>query len=216
LFTVFTEFGLSAIDQPLPSHCSIRSVPTAKQLVGLLHDTPMSELLYGEGRFGLATIDQVAPSHCSISVFCAESPGMRCQPAAKQLVVLAHDTLRSTLGNEPTGSGLVRADQLVPFHSSMKVLPSTPPPTATQKVGLAHETAEGQASGGPGGLGLGRTVTADAALAADPNDMLHTNIAATAATLRQCVLRRMLAPLATPQQVHQNTAPPARTNDRPI
>jgi hypothetical protein len=106
LFTVVGEFGLGAIDQLLPFHCSIRSVPTAKQLVVLAHDTPLSALLLGAERFGLATIDQLAPSHCSISDFIDEAPGISYQPTAKQLVALAHETLVSALGREPTGSGL--------------------------------------------------------------------------------------------------------------
>ena len=90
LSTEVTGFGPAAIDQLVPSHCSMRSVPTAKQLVGLAHDTLTSELAYCEGRFGLATTVQLVPSQCSVKVCDPKDPDGTYEPTAKQLVTLEH------------------------------------------------------------------------------------------------------------------------------
>ena len=65
--------GLATIDQAVPFQRSVNVLlvkpaedePTAKQLVGLGHDTAKSALCVAPLGFGLATIDQVAPSQCS-------------------------------------------------------------------------------------------------------------------------------------------------------
>ena len=94
-------------------------MPTAKQLVVLVHDTPDSLACVGPGGFGLATIVQLVPFHRSTKVrLVVPTPGV---PTAKQLVALAHDTPDSTL---PFGSDVFGLDtivQLVPFHRSTKV-----------------------------------------------------------------------------------------------
>jgi hypothetical protein len=71
-----TGFGLGTIDQRLPSQRSVSvrgtlpetvKLPTAKQRVGLGHDTPFNWVSTDAG-FGLATIDQLVPFHRSINV----------------------------------------------------------------------------------------------------------------------------------------------------
>ena len=69
------SFGSALTDQTVPFQRSIKvsepARPTAKQLVGLVHDTPVSESPNPnfEVGFGLGTIDHVVPSQRSISVF---------------------------------------------------------------------------------------------------------------------------------------------------
>jgi hypothetical protein len=90
-------------------------LPTAKQLVVLAHDTPLS--VPPAARSGVAVTDQLVPFHCSTKM---SAPAC---PIAKQLVELAHDTAVSA---SPTpdcdvGLGLATIDQLVPFHCSVNV-----------------------------------------------------------------------------------------------
>jgi hypothetical protein len=71
-------FTLEASDHVEPFQVSARVrygtassqyVPTAVQLVALVHDTPTSWLFWASPAFGLATIDQLFPSQASISVW---------------------------------------------------------------------------------------------------------------------------------------------------
>ena len=68
LLTEVMGFGPAESDQLVPSQRTMRSVPTAKQFVLLVHDTLVSALAYCGGWFGLATTDQLVPFQCSISV----------------------------------------------------------------------------------------------------------------------------------------------------
>jgi hypothetical protein len=76
LFVEPTSGAPATIDQLEPFHASISVAPTpptvlrptAKQLVALAHDTPVSTALLAPTGFGLATIDPADPFHCSINV----------------------------------------------------------------------------------------------------------------------------------------------------
>ena len=70
--------GLGTIDHVLPSQRSVSvraertgslvEKPTARQYVGVAHDTPSSSFSWIFARFGLATIVHLAPSQCMINV----------------------------------------------------------------------------------------------------------------------------------------------------
>src|SRR5438270_397432 len=98
------------------------SSPTAKQLVGLVHDTSDSPLPYvASGGLGLGTIAQPVPFQCSTKPKGTggspkSSPAV---PTAKQLVELAHDTLFSANYQTPDGwigMGLATTAQTVPLQ----------------------------------------------------------------------------------------------------
>jgi len=137
--------GLAMTDQsPLPPQCSITLLfeyPTAKQLVGLGHDTPPSAVsLVG---FGVPSmVDQLPrPFQCSTTLFTAKPPRNESYlPTAKQLFALGHDTDP----NEASFGGLrfIMNDQRLPFQCSTNGLipPPSEKPTAKQLVSLGHDT----------------------------------------------------------------------------
>src|SRR5438105_2778716 len=141
--------------------------PTAKQLVVLVHDTLFS-LLYG-APFGLAlgTVAQLVPFQrsTSVSIVRALLFQISTPPAAKQLVVLVHDTpcslLLTLVALGRLGLGLGTIAHLVPFHRSTSVtvaptLFAYSSPTAKQLVGLVHDTSDSPLPYvASGGLGLG-------------------------------------------------------------
>jgi hypothetical protein len=105
--------------------------PTAKQLVGVPHDTAESAL--AEPPTGSGAIDQFVPFHRSINV-------LPPPPTARQEVVLGHAT---PVRNDSGVYGLVAIDQAEPFQCSMRGLVVVPiDPTAKQLVALAHVTDE--------------------------------------------------------------------------
>ena len=133
--------GLGTIAQLVPFQRSTSvPLPTAKQLVALVHDTLFSSLLPQSGGLGLGlgAMVQPVPFQRSTSRTPPESP------TAKQLVVLVHDTPRRTLDGTPDGFGLGTIAQLAPFHRSISVtmpkelFPESP--TAKQLVALLHDT----------------------------------------------------------------------------
>src|SRR5437867_4039007 len=65
-------------------------LPTAKQVVALVHRTPLSAAEVVPLGFGLATIAQLVPFQRSTKVFVAEL--VEELPTAKQLVAVIHDT----------------------------------------------------------------------------------------------------------------------------
>jgi len=108
-------------DQRLPFQCSTtvrrtnrsgeKASPTAKQLVGLGHDTPISSSLPpGLGR--PVVFDQRLPFQCSIRL---PSPK---KPTAKQLDVVGHDTPNSQESSFVFRFGLGMIDQLFPSQCS--------------------------------------------------------------------------------------------------
>jgi hypothetical protein len=93
--------GLVTIVQPVPFHRSINvpvalepeELPTAKQLVVLVHDTATSWLFDAPAGLGLATIAQVVPFHRCINV--RMTFALLYFPTAKQFVALLHETAES-------------------------------------------------------------------------------------------------------------------------
>ena len=73
---------------------------------------------------GLATIFQLTPFQCSMIV--PTSTRDTESPTAKQLVVLAHDTLFNSVSMSPAGFGLAMTFQLEPFHRSMNACDDSP------------------------------------------------------------------------------------------
>jgi hypothetical protein len=124
-------------------------VPTAKQLLGLAHDTPVRMLRSVPSGLGPVASDQVVPSHCSIKFV----------PTATQLVALEHDTLSSALLYCGGLFGLGTTDQVVPFHCSTRVCwaawsATENAPTAKQFVTSVHETPERMLPAAPAGIAL--------------------------------------------------------------
>ena len=117
-------------------------VPTAMQLVGLTHDTPLRIVDVAPTGLGLGTIDQLVPFHRSIKVFVVVL--VEYEPTAKQLEGVAHDTpfnFATMLAGSTAGLG--STDQAVPFQRSKSGLIAAPPnesPTAKQLVVDGHDT----------------------------------------------------------------------------
>ena len=84
-------------------------MPTAKQLVALAHDTPDSCVNVAPGGFGLDTRVQLVPFHRSIKAVGKPAELVK-SPTAKQLVVVAHDTLTRRAFGGPGGLGLAAID----------------------------------------------------------------------------------------------------------
>ena len=116
--------------------------PTAKQLVGLEHET-LAKLLVSPVGAGLGTADHCVPFQREMD----GRPGP--SPTAKQLVALGHAIPCS--GPE---AGLATSDHAVPFHRSMSALPG-PLPTAKQLVALVQATPFKVARIEPAPFGLG-------------------------------------------------------------
>ena len=166
----FPRFGLVTTDQVEPSHDSISVVPpipsllppTAVQPLGLMHDTPPSELTE-PGPFGLGTTDHEVPSHDSIKV-CTKWVEIRLlPPTATHAVELVHDTAWSESPERPgidVGSGLGTIDHADPFHDSTSVsapLSESKKPTAVQSVGPVHDTPNSSSYVDVATSGLGTT-----------------------------------------------------------
>jgi hypothetical protein len=141
---------------------ALKSVPTAKHVVALAHDT-LARLLSlrtnggFSARFGLGVIVQVEPFHCSMRVWVA--PWVK-PPTAVQLVVFVHETLARPLGSLPW-FGLGTIDHVEPFQRSMSVLATdliVEPPTAKHTVVLGHDKPDNPLAVAPGAFGLATTV----------------------------------------------------------
>jgi hypothetical protein len=89
----------------------VRYTPTAKQLVVLGHETPLSEALFPAG-FGLGTIDQDDPFQRAISERSAAP--LKYWPTAKQLVEVVQETFASLDCELVAGDGSI--DHVVPFQ----------------------------------------------------------------------------------------------------
>jgi hypothetical protein len=151
--TLFSAPGALATTAQLePLNCST-DVPTARQLVALVHDTPLKELRVAPIGSALATTDQLEPFHSSTNV--VTTPLTSRLPTAKQLVAVPHDTPYKSALLAPIGFGLATTDQLEPSHCSINVDPLTTwfAPTAKQFVALVHDTPAKNESNA--GLGLG-------------------------------------------------------------
>jgi hypothetical protein len=122
--------------------------PTAKQLVALVHETPLSELNDAPATFALATIAQLVPFQRSTNV--RVPPEVLKYPTATQFVALVHDTPDSDL---PAGFGLDTIVQLVLFQRSINAPPDDVP-TAKQFVALVHDTPKSSGLDAPDGFGL--------------------------------------------------------------
>jgi hypothetical protein len=143
------------LDQPMPFQYCTRAVPTpfavnapptAKQVVGLGHDTPVRSAL--PVLLAVVITDHVVPFQRSINVRLA--PFGPPPPTAKQLVALAHDTAASPLEVKPVRSGPRVIDQVVPSQCSSTCLANpfgrTHSPTAKQLCALGHDTPFSEAS----------------------------------------------------------------------
>ena len=114
--------GAVAIDQLVPFHCSASGVgaeaevelPTAKQLVALVHETPFNALDVVPPGFGLAPIDHVEPFHCSTSV--AGPEAVVTLPTATQFVESTHATPPRVVSVAAAGTGIDSTDQVDPFQ----------------------------------------------------------------------------------------------------
>jgi hypothetical protein len=151
--------GLATTVQLVPFHRMVsvrrpfeaRKLPTAKQFVVLVHDTPSRSLPDAPGGLGLATSVQVVPFHRSINA----------PPTAKQFVALVHETPRRRVSVLPAGVGLATIVHALPFHRSTNAritFALTEKPTAKQLDGLVHDTSSRTAADAPGGVGLGTAV----------------------------------------------------------
>jgi hypothetical protein len=96
--------------------------PTATQLVGLPHDTAVSVLNSRAGST-LPTILHLVPFHRCTRVFTSEASPSTYLPTAVQLVALTQE-MPSRAESAASGFGLVRIDQLAPFHCSTTVVPT--------------------------------------------------------------------------------------------
>jgi hypothetical protein len=126
--SVPARFGLATMVQLTPFHRSTSvwppfpsplPVPTAKQLVTVVQDTPERPLKDAPGGLGLAAIDQLVPFQCSISGRAPEL--LKSWPTVKQLLALIHDTAEREFSVVSEGLGLATMDQLVPFQCSIRV-----------------------------------------------------------------------------------------------
>ena len=92
--------GLLTIDHVLPfqrstsvfAAVSVSSMPTAKQLVAVGHDTPARSTMSAADVLAGGTIDHFVPFQCSINAVSASSPST--EPTAKQLVAARRTTRR--------------------------------------------------------------------------------------------------------------------------
>jgi hypothetical protein len=141
--------GLGTMVHTLPFHDSMSvwllapmlTHPTAKQLVGPVHVTPLRLFDWPDEVLGLETMDHTLPFHDSTRVWLFV-PLENC-PTATQFVALVHATLSRMLSWLGDVFGLGAMDHALPFHDSMRVwlfVPLKNSPTATQFVGLVHAT----------------------------------------------------------------------------
>ena len=156
--------GLATIDQATPFQRSTsvlelvagepKYVPTAKQLVALVHETLSSRLLPVLVLLGLATIDHAVPFQRWMRVLIWPSSKL---PTAKQFVALVHDTLLNRLEPVLDLLGLGTIDHVEPFQRSTRVLDRESPdvPTAKHVVALGHDTPARTLCAEPAGFGLG-------------------------------------------------------------
>jgi hypothetical protein len=86
-------------------------LPTAKQFVALVHDTAESWLDDALDGFALATIVQLVPFQRWIRAVTDPELPVK-SPTAKQLVVVAHDTLTRWAFGGPGGLGLATIDHV--------------------------------------------------------------------------------------------------------
>jgi hypothetical protein len=124
------------------------ALPTATQLVAVVHDTPLTATAAAPLGVGLATIDQVVPFQRSMSTCGAEL--FADLPTAMQLDTVEHEMPARFAETAPAGIGMLTIDQLVPFHRSTSGRCAQhvagAEPTAKQLVVLAQETAESELS----------------------------------------------------------------------
>ena len=126
-------FGLVTTDQVVPSQrCTevllrpgaVIVLPTAMQLVVLVHDTPSNvanDALIG---LGLGVVDHVTPFHCSANV-CRllndrSNAELVARPTAMQFPSALHETAASWVRVAP-GLGLMTFYHLLPFQRWMRV-----------------------------------------------------------------------------------------------
>jgi hypothetical protein len=113
--------------------------PTAVHALAVGHDTAVSPEGYlGVPGFGLAVTVQLLPSQDSIRFVFVSTP------TATHRLVDEHETLESPIYPAAGGVGIVRTDQLVPFHRAEKsVKPGTPVreviPRTTQLDTATHD-----------------------------------------------------------------------------
>ena len=103
-----------------------RSLPTAKQLVVLGHDTPHSTSTYEVT--GLRMIDQRVPSQRSTTAW------LPARPTAKQLDVRGHDTPNSDGPFPPPVTGLDMIAQVLPFQRSISAVPEAAPAIVSLRI----------------------------------------------------------------------------------
>jgi hypothetical protein len=119
--------GLGTMDHTLPFHVSISvwlvapmlTHPTAKQLVGPVHVTPLRLLDWLDEVLGLGTRDHTLPFQDSMRVWLFV-PLENC-PTATQFVGLVHATLSRMLSWLDAVLGLGTMDHTLPFHDSIRV-----------------------------------------------------------------------------------------------
>ena len=118
------------------------TVPTAKQLAVVRHDTALRLLVRAPAGPAPGAFDQCPPASTFASaVLAVDVPEL--VPTARQLVGLAHDTPASELWVAKAGSALVTRAHAVPFQVSMSDFRSDDPyafPTATHAFVAAHDT----------------------------------------------------------------------------
>jgi hypothetical protein len=172
-------FGVVTIDQAIPFQLSARVKgwpdgvlvydPTAMQEVETLHATPTRVLLLVPAGSGVGWTDQVVPFHRSSSVLLTLA-ALKESPTAVQAVALVHATAARELITEPSGLGVERIDQALPFHCSARVVTAFEVlieyPTATQAVGAVHDTPARKVLRAPTGLGVACNAQPDGAAAA--------------------------------------------------
>ena len=160
-------FPLGTIDQFVPFHRSIKLFvvvlvdddPTAKQLVGLAHETPFSvATMIAGSMLGLGRLTHALPFHRSNTGRVTAPP--KESPTAKQLVVAGHATARSSLREAPVGGAVI--DHAVPFQRSASVTTVASvtatgwyDPTEMQPAVLAHDTPSSDVDPEFAGLALG-------------------------------------------------------------
>ena len=94
------------------------TVPTAKQLAVVRHDTPLRLLVHAPAGAAPERFDQCPPARTfANAVSTADVPEL--VPTARQLVGLAHDTPASALWVADAGSVLVTRVHFVPFQVSI-------------------------------------------------------------------------------------------------
>ena len=155
--------GLATIDHVVPFQSStsellakklLRDEPTAKQLVVLVHDTPLNAENTAPVGLGLMTRAQVVPFQRSTNDLTTVELLTK-EPTAKQLVAVGHETPLKLV--VPEGLGLATIDQVVLFHCSASdfwVVPLEEEPTAKQLVVVGHDTPFKTVEVDPARLGL--------------------------------------------------------------